>query len=117
MDAATFFSMDAARSTPIDVFKLKEHNHAVALSHLQALFSVLYRLGSAARLSGHAPFARIAEPRKRYAILLITYTAIYAVAALPIPVLPLVALAIGYIGVLAVGRAWVWNDKKRIHHR
>ncbi len=38
---------------------------------------------------------------------------IYAVGFLPIPVLPLVALTVGYIGVLAVGRAWVLNEKER----
>ena len=60
------------------------------------------------------PFGvRVTESRKRYAILLGIYAVIYLLGALPIPVLPLVALTIGYVGVLAVGRAWVLNEKER----
>jgi HEAT repeat protein len=53
------------------------------------------------------------DPRKRYPVLLGVYAAIYIIAVLPVPVLPLVGLAVGYIGVLAVGRAWVANEKQR----
>jgi hypothetical protein len=60
------------------------------------------------------PFGvRVKEPRRRYAILLGIYALIYILGFLPIPVLPLVALTIGYVGVLAVGRAWVLNEKER----
>ena len=41
------------------------------------------------------------------------YLVIYAIGALPIPVLPLLALTWGYLGVLAIGRAWVKNEKLR----
>ena len=51
------------------------------------------------------PFGvRVKEPGKRYAIMLGIYAAIYLLGALPLPVVPLVALAIGYVGVLAIGR-------------
>jgi hypothetical protein len=63
-----------------------------------------------ARLFG----VNVREPGKRYAILLGIYAAIYVIALLPIPVVPLVALAVGYLGILAVGRAWVLNEKRRI---
>jgi hypothetical protein len=60
------------------------------------------------------PFGvRVTDARRRYAILLGIYAVIYILGVLPIPVVPLVALTIGYIGVLAVGRAWVANEKER----
>src|SRR5438270_2651442 len=60
------------------------------------------------------PFGvRVANPVKRYAILLGVYAAFYLLALLPVPGLPLVVLAAGYVGVLAVGRAWVVNEKQR----
>jgi hypothetical protein len=60
------------------------------------------------------PFGvHVKEPGKRFAILLGICAAICAIGFLPIPVLPLLALAFGYIGVLAVGRAWVLNEKER----
>src|SRR5438270_37283 len=60
------------------------------------------------------PFGvRVADPVRRYAILLGVYAAIYLFALVPIPGLPLIALAAGYVGVLAVGRAWVVNVKQR----
>src|SRR5947207_2178046 len=54
------------------------------------------------------PFGtRVRDPRVRYPLLLGIYALIYLLGALPIPYLPLVALGFGYIGVLAIGRAWV----------
>lgn len=60
------------------------------------------------------PFGvRVADPRKRYAIMLSVFAAIYVLGALPVTVVPLLALAAGYVGVLAIGRAWVLNEKER----
>src|SRR5690349_15033578 len=60
------------------------------------------------------PFgAHIRQPARRYAVLLGAYAVIYLLALLPVPVLPLVALGVGYVGVLAIGRAWVLNEKQR----
>lgn len=50
---------------------------------------------------------------KRYVVFLALYGAIYAVGGLPLRYVPLVALATGYLGVLAAGRAWVANEKAR----
>ena len=55
----------------------------------------------------------IADPRKRYSIMLSAFALIYVLGALPIRYLPLIPLAIGYVGVLAIGRAWVLNEKER----
>src|ERR1700686_5405206 len=60
------------------------------------------------------PFGvHVKDSRRRYAILLGIYAVIYILGFLPIPVVPLVALTIGYIGVIVVGRAWVLNEKER----
>jgi HEAT repeat protein len=60
------------------------------------------------------PFGvQLRDPRRRLSVLLGVYLAIYVLAFLPIPLLPLAALVFGYIGVLAVGRAWVNNEKLR----
>src|SRR5207248_998841 len=37
----------------------------------------------------------------------------FVIGSLQIPYVPLVALGFGYVGVLAVGRAWVRNEKQR----
>ncbi len=55
----------------------------------------------------------VANPRKRYAIMLSAFLLIYVLGALPFRYLPLVPLTIGYVGVLAIGRAWVLNEKER----
>src|SRR5437868_5753162 len=55
----------------------------------------------------------IVNPLRRYAVLLGVYAAVYLLGALPVPVLPLLALGFGYVGVIAVGRAWVLNEKQR----
>jgi hypothetical protein len=49
----------------------------------------------------------------QHARFVLIYVVIYLVALLPVPVLPLVALAVGYVGVIAVGQAWVANEKQR----
>jgi hypothetical protein len=60
------------------------------------------------------PFGvRIADPGRRFALLLSMFAAIAILGILPIPYLPLVALGFGYVGVLAIGRAWVRNEKQR----
>jgi HEAT repeat protein len=41
------------------------------------------------------------------------FLGLYAISFLPIPWVPLIALLVGYVGVLAVGRAWVANEKLR----
>lgn len=55
----------------------------------------------------------VRDPLKRYAIMLGVFAGIYVLGVLSIPYVPLVALAIGYVGVLAIGRAWVLNEKER----
>jgi hypothetical protein len=60
------------------------------------------------------PFGvRIQRPVPRYALMLGLFAVIYLVGALPVRNLPLIALGYGYVGVLAIGRAWVRNEKKR----
>jgi HEAT repeat protein len=56
---------------------------------------------------------RTKDSQTRYAVLLGMYALIYFIAFLPIPVLPIVVLVVGYVGVLAIGRAWVVNEKER----
>jgi hypothetical protein len=55
----------------------------------------------------------IRDPRKRYPVLLGVFLAIYLIGLLSVGVLPLIALGLGYVGVLAIGRAWVVNEKQR----
>jgi hypothetical protein len=77
---------------------------------IQKAFGTLDRgLVAAARPFG----VDVVNPWKRYGVLLGVYAVIYLVALLPVPWLPLAALAFGYIGILAVGRAWVLNEKVR----
>jgi hypothetical protein len=60
------------------------------------------------------PFgARVREPRRRYAILLGAFGFLFLVGALPVPYLPLAALAAAYLGVVAISRAWVANEHER----
>jgi HEAT repeat protein len=56
---------------------------------------------------------RITTPWKRYVTFQTIFLIIYLIGMLPMPVLPMVALGFGYLGVLAVGRAWVKNEKQR----
>jgi hypothetical protein len=55
----------------------------------------------------------VTKPQWRYPILVGVFALLCGLGALPVPVLPLVALGIGYVGVLAINRAWVANEKKR----
>jgi HEAT repeat protein len=57
--------------------------------------------------------ATITSPTRRYAALLGIFAAIYLLGALHVPVLPLLALGVGYVGVLAISRAWVRNENRR----
>jgi hypothetical protein len=60
------------------------------------------------------PFGvRIRQPQRRYALLLGTFAFLYVLGSLPLHLLPLLALLFGYVGVLAIGRAWVLNEKER----
>jgi hypothetical protein len=60
------------------------------------------------------PFGvRVRDPVRRYAMLVGLYVLLFVLGALPIPLVSLSALAVGYLGVLAIGRAWVLNEKKR----
>jgi hypothetical protein len=55
----------------------------------------------------------IADPARRYTVLLGVFAVIYVLGELSIRWLPLAALGFGYVGVLAIGRAWVRNEKER----
>lgn len=55
----------------------------------------------------------IRNPRRRYALLLGLFALIFFLGSLPLRTVPLVALGVGYLGVLAIGRAWVLNEKER----
>jgi hypothetical protein len=60
------------------------------------------------------PFGvNIADPRRRFPLLLGLYAVIYLDAALAPPASALLGLAFGYVGVLAINRAWVRNEKER----
>src|SRR5262245_37334053 len=80
----------------------------------------VWAIGRACSALDHAfaalaiPFGvQVRDPRLRYTILLGLFALIYLVGALPIQGVPLVALGFGYVGVLAIGRAWVMNEKER----
>jgi hypothetical protein len=61
-----------------------------------------------------APFGVwVRDPGPRFALLLGTFAVIYVLGSLPVRWVPLVALGYGYLGVLAIGRAWVLNEKER----
>jgi hypothetical protein len=60
------------------------------------------------------PFGvRVTSPLLRYPILLGVFGLLCGLGALSVPTVPLVALGAGYVGVLAINRAWVANEKKR----
>jgi hypothetical protein len=60
------------------------------------------------------PFGvRVRDPRLRYPILLGVFAALEVVGWLAGPPTSLIALGIAYAGVLAIGRAWVVNEKRR----
>jgi hypothetical protein len=55
----------------------------------------------------------IADPLRRYPLMLGVFAVLYVLAILSIPYVSLAALGFGYVGVLAIGRAWVRNEKER----
>lgn len=59
-------------------------------------------------LGAHAGNATV-----RYACFLGSYAVLLVVACLPVPWLPLAALAVAYLGILALGRAWWANEGRR----
>jgi len=68
----------------------------------RCLIAVAWPLGAQAPNTG-----------RRYASFLGSYGAVYALASLPVRWLPLAALALGYLGILAVSRAWSANEDRR----
>jgi hypothetical protein len=77
---------------------------------VRALFAALDR----ALVFCATPFGvHLKDPLRRYALFLGVYAAVYGLGVLPVSVVPVVALGFGYLGVLAVGRAWVLNEKQR----
>lgn len=56
---------------------------------------------------------RVRDPRKRYAVMSAVFVVIYVLGALSLGAVSLGALVFGYVGVLAIGRAWVVNEKQR----
>lgn len=60
------------------------------------------------------PFGvRVRAPSLRFGLLLGVYAVLFALGSLSSSSVSLGALAIGYVGVLAIGRAWVLNEKER----
>src|SRR5947209_4211712 len=60
------------------------------------------------------PFGvRVRDPVRRYAMLLGLFAVLFVLGALPVPLVALPALAAGYVGMLAIGRAWVRNEEER----
>src|SRR5438067_378860 len=88
---------------------------------LGASFPVLWRLvagvlGALDRGFGWlaVPFgSRVRDPVRRYAMLLGLFAVLFGLGTLPFPLLALPALVAGYVGVLAIGRAWVLNEEER----
>jgi HEAT repeat protein len=81
-----------------------------ALELLRGILASLDRgMDSYAALFG----TRFSDPYARYGSLVLAYGSIYAIAIFLPGVLALLALSLGYLGVLSVGRAWVRNEKLR----
>src|SRR5947209_2360685 len=57
---------------------------------------------------------RLPTPGQRYGTLLGIYAAIYVLGLLTTPVVALPLYLFGYVGILAVGRAWVANERQRM---
>src|SRR5262245_13552517 len=57
---------------------------------------------------------RLHDAKRRYACFFGVYATIYVVACLPVRWLPLLALAVGCLGILAVGRAWSTDEQRRL---
>jgi hypothetical protein len=91
--------------------------HSFVLPPLRRLWRFVrpvFVLLDQALVAAAVPFGvRIQEPLPRYATLLGIYVVLYLIALVTPPAVALVALTFGYVGVLAVGRAWVANEKLR----
>jgi hypothetical protein len=60
------------------------------------------------------PFGvRVRAPLPRFGLLLGLYAVLFALGSVGSPAVSLTALAVGYVGALAIGRAWVLNEKER----
>src|SRR5262245_11956691 len=70
-------------------------------------------LDSSLVLLAHGFGVTIVRARLRYGAFLAVYAVVYSLALLSVPLVSLLALGIGYLGVLAVGRAWVRNEQHR----
>jgi hypothetical protein len=57
--------------------------------------------------------ACVQRPLWRYGLLVGLYGGVYGACLIPLPGVPLAALAGGYLTVLAMGRAWVANERTR----
>jgi hypothetical protein len=78
------------------------------------ILSIVFNALDRALIVIAVPFGvHIREPRRRYAVLLGVFACLFVIGALPVPYLPLLALAAAYLGVLAIGRAWVANEHQR----
>jgi HEAT repeat protein len=86
------------------------HPFAVCWQYLKAVFLYLDRflVWFAAPLG-----VNLLKPEKQYVRFLAIYALIFLLGLLSIPVLSLIGLFFGYIGVIAVGRAWVKNENNR----
>jgi hypothetical protein len=83
------------------------------LAFWQAIQEVCARI-DAAFIWLAVPFGvNIQDPLRRYAVMLGLFVVIYILGSLHLGWLSLAALAFGYLGVLAIGRAWVVNEKVR----
>jgi HEAT repeat protein len=86
----------------------------VSLRRLAGAIGALLASIDSALVALARPFgAEVAAPLNRYGILLGAYAGLYLLALLPVPWLALVVLLLGYLGVVAIGRAWVANEKQR----
>lgn len=53
------------------------------------------------------------EPRDQLARMAAAFAVLYALTLVPVPYFALLPLTLAYLGVIAVGRAWVANEKRR----
>jgi hypothetical protein len=77
-----------------------------AISLLGALDRCLISLARSLGTQSH-------DARLRYVCFFGIYGAIYALACLPVRWLPLLALALGCLGIVVVGRAWSADERRR----
>jgi hypothetical protein len=78
------------------------------------VFKQSLRTVDAALVECARPFGvNFVNPWTRYSIFVGVYAVVYSIAVLPLPIVSLCALGIGYIGVIAVWRAWDRNENYR----